>query len=50
MYIERTEGTKNLKLLEWNLTWLNPNNLKLKELNLSWLKPNDLKCMEWTLT
>ena len=22
--IERTEGTNTLKLMEWNLTWLNP--------------------------
>ena len=40
--IERTEGTKNHKLMEWNLSWLKPNNLKLMEWKLSWLNPNDL--------
>ena len=38
--IERAEGTKNLKLMVWNLTWLEPNTLKLMEWSLTWLKPN----------
>ena len=38
--IERTAGTKNLKLMEWNLTWLKPDTLKLMEWKLTWLKPN----------
>ena len=48
--IERTEGTKDPKLMEWNLSWPKLNNLKVMEWNLSCLKPNNLRCMEWTLT
>ena len=40
--LERTEETKNQKLMERNLSWLKHNNLKLMEWKLSWLKPNDL--------
>ena len=37
--IERTKGTKNLKFMERNLTWLKPNNLKLMGMEFVWLKP-----------